>query len=100
MESEAYNRSVAVILADWYGIKGSTEEQLADLAESVRICRRTAAEDGRHIAVGVIVYACEGSPVSREHAAKVLREAGADVFNSADEAAEYTRRIINGGERK
>ena len=31
------------------------------------------------------------------HAAEVLTEAGADVFRSADEAAEYTRRIIAAG---
>lgn len=97
MESEAYNRSVAVLLADWYSIKGNTEEHLADLAESIRICRRIASDDGRHLAVGVIVYACGESPVSRELAEKVLTEAGADVFRSADEAAEYTRRIIAPG---
>ena len=97
MESEAYNRSVAVLLADWYAVKGSTEEQLSDLAESIRICRRIASDDGRHLAVGVIVYACGASPVSAEHAAEVLTQAGADVFRSADEAAAYTRRIIASG---
>lgn len=94
MITEAYNKTVAVILADWYGGMGCRMEQLRDLADSVRKCIRTAQDDGRHIAVGVIVSSGNGSPVDRETAAEILREAGADVFRSADEAAEYVRRII------
>ena len=95
MESEAYNRSVAVIMADWYGAAGCTEEHLADLAGSVRRCLETASSDGRHIAVGVIISSGEGSPVSRERAASELTDAGADIFFSADEAAVYVREIIS-----
>ncbi len=94
MISEAYNRTVAVILADWYGGLGCTGEQLEDLAECIRKSIKTAEDDGRHIAVGVIITSGEGSPVSRRTAAETLRQAGADVFYSADEAAEYVRMII------
>jgi len=100
MVSEAYNRTVAVILADWYGVAGSTREQLNDLAESVRKCIRTAQEDARHIAVGVIVAAGSGSPIQRDEAASVLRQAGADVFFSADEAAVYTELILSHGKER
>lgn len=99
MESEAFNRSVAVILADWYGVEGSTDEQLRDMADSIRRCIETASKDGRHLAVGVAVIAGEGSLHGPEEAAEVLSRAGADVFFSADDAAEYARRIIAGGNR-
>jgi pyocin large subunit-like protein len=94
MVTEAYNKTVAVILADWYGGNGCGIEQLKDLAESIRRCIKTAQDDGRHIPVGVIISSGEGSPVDRNTASEMLREAGADVFFSADEAAEYVRLII------
>ena len=98
--SEAYNKSVAVILADWYGGVGCTAEQLDDLAESIRRCRRIAEEDGRHIAFGAIVMSGSGSPVSREEAGEKLASAGADVFYSADEASQYACMIISSGKER
>ena len=95
MVTEAYNKTVAVILADWYGGIGCSKEQLNDLADSIRKCIKTAQDDGRHIPVGVIISSGEGSPVDRNIAADTLRDAGADVFFSADEAAEYVRKIIS-----
>ena len=92
--AESYNRTVAVLIADWYGGEGCTEAYLNNLADSIRRCISNAAADGRTIAVAVIAATGEYSPVSYQKTFETLKAAGAEVFSNADDAALFASHLL------
>ncbi len=94
MTVESYNRSVALLLADWIGGAGCDRVYLDDLAASISECRRIAAADGRELPVAVIVYNCRGSAVDTNEVISVLNDAGAEVFLNTDDCSLFIKHLL------
>ncbi|MBR5502679.1 MAG: hypothetical protein IKV55_06565 [Oscillospiraceae bacterium] len=92
--TESHNRTVRLILTDWYGAEGCDEQYLSHLCSCIRTAKQTALADGRSLAVGCVVYTAACSPLDEQHTLQLLREAGAEVFFSADDAALFAKHLL------
>ncbi|HEX8497536.1 MAG TPA: hypothetical protein VF661_10110 [Actinomycetales bacterium] len=89
---EAADPDVGVLLLDVVLGHGAHADPAATLAEAVRAARRTAADDGRDLAVVVALVGTRGDPQGLQRQAESLAAAGADVHLSN---AAATRRALD-----
>lgn len=95
--AEAKNPATGVLLLDVVCGHAADPDPAATLAPALADAGRTAAADGRDLAVVVSLCATEGDPQDRERQAAALSDAGASVHASNAAAAREAVGMIGAG---
>lgn len=92
---EAQDPQVALILLDVVIGYGSHADPAGALAESIRLAKAQAAEQGRYLSVVAHVCGTDQDPQGRPGQEKILRDAGALVLPTNAQAAQVAAAIVN-----
>lgn len=95
--AEASDPSCAVLLLDVVLGHGADPDPAASLAPAIAMARRTAAADGRDLAVVVSLCGTAADPQGRDATAVALADAGARVFACNADAARHAVSLISPG---
>jgi FdrA protein len=95
---EARDPACAVLLLDVVLGHGADPDPAARLAPAISDARRTAAADGRDLAVVVSLCGTAADPQGRDATASALADAGARVFASNADAARHAASLILPGD--
>jgi FdrA protein len=94
LEKEAEDPEVAVILLDVVLGYGAHGDPASELAPAIAAGIKTAKEAGRHLEVVAVVSGTDEDPQGMDEQIKMLKDAGARVETSNDQAARYVGRIL------
>jgi hypothetical protein len=93
---EAADPTCSVLLLDVVLGHGAHPDPAAELAPALEAARKTAADDGRELAVVVSLCATHDDPQDPRRQADLLHAAGADVILSNAQAARHATRLVTG----
>jgi FdrA protein len=97
LAAETARDDTRVLLLDVVLGHGAHPDPAAELAPAIADARRSAADDGRDLAVVVSLCGSTGDPQDRDAQARALSEAGACVFASNAEAARTATGLLARG---
>ncbi len=93
---EATDPTCSVLLLDVVLGHGAHPDPAAELAPALEAARKTAADDGRGLAVVVSLCATHDDPQDPRRQADLLHAAGADVILSNAQAARHATWLVTG----
>jgi FdrA protein len=94
LEQEAADAEVAVILLDVVLGYGAHSDPAGELAPAIAQVRARMQEAGRHLEVVVVVVGTDADPQGFDRQVEQLKEAGARVETSNDQAARTVGRLV------
>ena len=93
--SEAQDPQVAILLLDFILGYNASRDPVGDVLDAIIEARQTAHKRGGHLTVVASICGTEGDPQDLNLQARMLREAGALVYQSNARAAAVCRELLN-----
>jgi succinyl-CoA synthetase alpha subunit len=87
--TEAQDREVAILLLDFMLGFNSSPDPAGELISAIEEAKREANKRGEFLSVVASICGTEGDPQNLQHQFKLLEEAGAIVFPSSAQAAQF-----------